>query len=409
MAHPSDRIALPPPTTGYRVVTAALSPLLNWYVIQRVITYSPLITGPYREPVLSGCRRSLPAVTIPADAVALDPVAAAPTPETTRETAAAPAAVALLAQLDADHPALAVRPARERLLAAAWLAGYRSDRTRRAYALDLTAWLEWLHTLEVDVLAARRVHVDLWVRQLLDTAAAASSTARRLSALTGFYRHLVEHDLLAANPAAPVRRPRVDPDHTATVGLDRDQARAFLAAADADPGPAGLRTAATARLLLHLGLRVDELAAADTTDLGHDRGHRVLTVTRKGARRATVVLPPATAAALDAYLLDRTSRRPDHPLEGPLLATATGGRLDQSALCKLVRRLARAASIPSAAQLTPHSLRHTAITLALDAGAALRDVQDFAGHRDPRTTRRYDHARHTLDRNAAYTLTAYLS
>ena len=62
-----------------------------------------------------------------------------------------------------------------------------------------------------------------------------------------------------------------------------------------------------------------------------------------------------------------------------------------------------------AAQLTPHSLRHTAITLALDAGAALRDVQDFAGHRDPRTTRRYDHARNTLDRNAAYTLTAYLA
>jgi integrase/recombinase XerD len=36
-------------------------------------------------------------------------------------------------------------------------------------------------------------------------------------------------------------------------------------------------------------------------------------------------------------------------------------------------------------------------------------VQDYAGHRDPRTTRRYDHARDTLDRNAAYTLTAYLS
>lgn len=65
-----------------------------------------------------------------------------------------------------------------------------------------------------------------------------------------------------------------------------------------------LRTAAAARLLLHLGLRVDELAAADLTDLGYDRGHRILTVTRKGGRRATVVLPPATAAALDAYLTE---------------------------------------------------------------------------------------------------------
>lgn len=320
-----------------------------------------------------------------------------------------PAAVVLLDRLDAEHPTLAALPARERLLTAAWLAGYRSARTRRAYALDLTAWVDWLHALEVDVLAARRVHVDLWVRHLLDTGAAASSTARRLSALTSFYQHLITHDVLSANPAAAVRRPRVDPDHTTTVGLDRAQARAFLAAADADPGPARLRTAAAARLLLHLGLRVDELAAADVADLGHDRGHRVLTVTRKGGHRATVVLPPATAAALDTYLTHRTRQHLDHPVGGPLLATATGGRLDQSALCKLVRRLARAADIPSAAQLTPHSLRHTAITLALDAGAALRDVQDFAGHRDPRTTRRYDRARDTLDRNAAYTLTAYLA
>jgi integrase len=39
----------------------------------------------------------------------------------------------------------------------------------------------------------------------------------------------------------------------------------------------------------------------------------------------------------------------------------------------------------------------------------LRDVQDYAGHKDPRTTRRYDHSRDNLDRNAAYTVTAYLA
>lgn len=315
----------------------------------------------------------------------------------------------MLDRFATEHPVLATLPARERLLAAAWLTSYRSARTRRAYAGDLAAWLDWLHGIDVDVLHARRVHVDLWVRQLLDAGAAGSSTSRRLSALSSFYRHLGEHDLIAANPAAAVRRPTVDPDHTATVGLDRDQARAFLAAADADTGPARLRTAATARLLLHLGLRVDELAAANVDDLGHDRGHRVLSVTRKGGRRAAVVLPAPTAAALDLYLADRAGTRADPSGGGPLLATGSGGRLDQGAIWKLVRRLARAADIPSWAQLSPHSLRHTAITLALDAGAALRDVQDYAGHRDPRTTRRYDRSRGTLDRNAAYALTAYLA
>lgn len=42
-------------------------------------------------------------------------------------------------------------------------------------------------------------------------------------------------------------------------------------------------------------------------------------------------------------------------------------------------------------------------------GVALRDVQDFAGHADPRTTRRYDRARHLLDRHATYAVASYLA
>jgi hypothetical protein len=66
----------------------------------------------------------------------------------------------------------------------------------------------------------------------------------------------------------------------------------FLAAAGADTGPARL---------LHLALRVDELAVPDVADLGHNRGHRVLAVVPKGGRRATAAIPPATRAVLDAY------------------------------------------------------------------------------------------------------------
>ena len=45
---------------------------------------------------------------------------------------------------------------------------------------------------------------------------------------------------------------------------------------------------------------------------------------------------------------------------------------------------------------------------SFDAGATLHDVQDYAAHKDPRTTRRYDHAPDSLDRNAAYAVAAYL-
>ena len=147
----------------------------------------------------------------------------------------------------------------------------------------------------------------------------------------------------------------VDPDYTATIGLDRDQARALVAAADADQGPQALRTAAVIRLLLHNGLRVDEACAADVADLGTDTGHRVLRVTRKGARKARIPLTPATAAALDAYLADRARRgglSDARQLAGPLLATASGGRLRQGHLWELVRRLARDAGIQDWDQLS---------------------------------------------------------
>jgi site-specific recombinase XerD len=318
----------------------------------------------------------------------------------------------LLARVRAELPAVAGLDPREELLAAAWLTSLRSARTRRAYAGDLRGWLAWLDERGIDVLAAGRVHVDLWVTGQLGQGAEAASVRRRLSALSSFYRYCAAHDLVGRIPVAGVARPVVNPDYTATIGLDRDQARALVAAADADRGPQALRTAAVIRLLLHNALRVDEACAADVADLGTDAGHRVLRVMRKGARRAKVPLTPATAAALDAYLAGR-ARRAGHDnvrrLAGPLLATASGGRLRQSHLWELVRRLARAAGIEAWDQLSPHSLRHSAITFALDAGTALRDVQDYAGHKDPRTTRRYDHARDSLDRNAAYAVAAYLA
>ena len=108
------------------------------------------------------------------------------------------------------------------------------------------------------MLDAGRVHVDVWAAGQQDQGAEAASVRRRLSALSSFYRHCAAHDLVDRIPTAGVARPVVDPDYTATVGLDRDQVRALVAAADADRGPQALRTAAVIRLLVHNALRVDE-------------------------------------------------------------------------------------------------------------------------------------------------------
>ncbi len=292
-----------------------------------------------------------------------------PAPGSLAAPGAGPAAVAgeLLGRVRAELPVVGGLGEREQLLVSAWLTGLRSVRTRRAYAGDVVAWLGWLDGRGAGALAAGRVHVDLWAATQLDGGAAASSVRRRLSALSSLYRYCAAHDLIGRVPTEGVARPVVDPDYTATVGLDRDQARALVAAADADTGAQALRTAAVVRLLLHNALRVDEACAADVADLGEDSGHRVLRVVRKGARKAKIPLTPATLAALEAYLADRAQRAGVgdwRQLAGPLLATATEGRLRQGHLWELVRRLARTAGIGAWEQLSPHCLRHSAITFA---------------------------------------------
>jgi len=82
----------------------------------------------------------------------------------------------------------------------------------------------------------------------------------------------------------------------------------------------------------------------------------------------------------------------------------SGSCRGRPAVWRTLRRLARSAVPAKAGSLHPHDLRHAFVTLSLDAGASLRDVQDAAGHADPRTTRRYDRARNNLDRHPTYAL-----
>lgn len=302
-----------------------------------------------------------------------------------------------------DHrtrtPAIAVVPAATPAiqdadaLAAAFLAGYKPT-TREQYSRDLRSWGGFLARVGVGALAAHRVHVEAYCRECEAEGIAPSTLARRLSTLSGFYAYALDEGLIARSPMTRVRRPRVSED-SPRLGIDREQTRALLDAAEAS----NPRDAALACLLALNGLRVSEALAADVDDLGHERGHRTLRVTRKGGKVATVPLAPHTAAAVERLVCDRAS--------GPIFATRTGGRIDRHHAHKIVRRLARAAGIAHA--VSPHSCRHGFVTNALDAGVSLRDVQDAAGHADPRTTRRYDRARHSLDRHATYAVAAFVA
>jgi len=281
----------------------------------------------------------------------------------------------------------------ERLALAGFLAGY-SGLTREAYELDLRQYASWCHQHHLRLFQARRADIECFARDLEARGRARAIITRRLCTVAGFYRYAVEEDLLDHSPAAHVRRPRLDYESRAT-GLDRNELGALLVAAGL-----GLPAEhALVSLLALNGLRVSEAAGTDIQDMGVERGHRTLVITRKGGKVVTIPLAPRTARAIDLSVGER--------VEGPIFLNADGQRLDRHAAARVVRRVARRAGIIK--PVGPHTLRHAFITAALDAGVPLRDVQEAASHADPRTTMRYDRARGSLDRHATYIVAAYLA
>jgi hypothetical protein len=111
--------------------------------------------------------------------------------------------------------------------------------------------------------------------------------ARRLCTVAGFYRYAEEEGLLAVSPAVHVRPPRLDYESLA-IGLDRDEVGALLVAAGLGPA---IERALISVLALN-GLRVSEATGANIESLGLERGHRTLTILRKGGKIVTIPLAP---------------------------------------------------------------------------------------------------------------------
>jgi site-specific recombinase XerD len=281
----------------------------------------------------------------------------------------------------------------ERVAVAAFLAGY-TGATRVSYTTDLRIFTGWCHETGVALLGVQRAHLELFARWMEQQGRMTSTIARRLSTLASFYRYCHSEQLIDRNPAVNVRRPRVDYE-SRTLGLDRNELGALVVEA----GLGSARDGALITLLAMNGLRISEALNADIDDLSVERGHRTLAIVRKGGKHVTIPIAPRTSRALDLYIADRTA--------GPIFLGANGARMDRYAADRMVKRLVKRAGI--AKRISPHSLRHSFITAALDAGVPMRDVQEAASHADPRTTMRYDRARRSLDRHATYIVSTFIA
>ena len=154
----------------------------------------------------------------------------------------------------------------------------------------------------------------------------------------------------------------------------------------------GLRDYALINLLTTTGLRTIEAIRADIGDVRQEGGEALLWIQGKGRdeKDEPAILPAETLKPLYEYLTARGPAGKDAPLFSSLSNRNGGGRLTTRTLRRVIKERLRAIGIDSE-RLTAHSVRHTCITLALQAGATIQEAQALARHANINTTLIYAH------------------
>ncbi len=269
-----------------------------------------------------------------------------------------------------------------------------SDNTLAAYARDLDDASSFLGGR-----LAEAATQDL--RAFLDDIAgrgfAATSQARKLSALRQFFRFLYAEGLREDDPTATLDAPRKERPLPKTMREDavlrliaRAEAEKREARGAADPQTrlAACRLNALVETLYATGLRVSELVALPVGVALRDE--RFFVVRGKGAKERMVPLSHAARAALKDWLVLRAAQPElaDSPFLFP--SSSESGHLPRQVFARELKALAARAGVP-AAKVSPHVLRHAFASHLLQNGADLRAVQQLLGHADISTTQIYTH------------------
>ncbi len=280
------------------------------------------------------------------------------------------------------------------LIAAGFLARYPKI-TRDIYRIHLKHWFQWCADMGVAVLEVERLHIEAFARHLSeDLGRKPQTVAGKLNAVCGLYKFAYLDGHLVRDPGAHVRRPKIE-FSSSTNGLTRPEFSDFLRAAERE----STTTHALICLLGLNGLRLGECLATDIEHLAHQRGYRTIHLPyRKGGKVGTLSLAVRTAWAVEQAIGDRTS--------GPILTGRDGQRLQPAAARRTVRRLAGQCNITK--RLSPHSLRHSFVTMALDAGVPERDIIDSTGHATSKMIAYYDRNRGAIERNATHAVAAFV-
>ena len=267
-----------------------------------------------------------------------------------------------------------------------------SAHTLRAYERELEQFIAYLTKQfgeRCDIRRVEHLHIRGYLAELYGRGLSKASAARALAAVRSWFKWLARMGHVPQNPAALVSTPKL-PKHLPRVPTIEQMNRALDSkAADDDASAWPTRDTVIFELLYGCGIRNAELVGLD---LKHIRwAAETLLVRGKGAKERLVPFGDAAAAAIRAYLPERSERLATAGKQTDALLVSArvkgSGRLTTRSVGRIVKKIALAHGM--APETHPHTLRHAFGTHMLEEGADLRAIQELLGHERLSTTQRY--------------------
>jgi integrase/recombinase XerC/integrase/recombinase XerD len=257
-----------------------------------------------------------------------------------------------------------------------------AERTRRAYAVDLVGFSEWVGPQGLGPGDVRHRDVRRYAAGLSSAGAAPATVARKLAAIRGLYGFLVRTERAGQNPAELVSSPKRSEKLPRV--LSTEQMRMLLERIPAGT-PLELRDRAMLELAYSCGLRCEEIVNLDDDALDFETEQ--LRVLGKGSKERLLPVGAPAQKALRRYTERGRRALAVDPRERALFLSKSGRRLSNSDVTRRLGLWTREAAL--AAGVSPHSLRHSFATHLLEGGADLRTIQELLGHASISTTQVY--------------------
>lgn len=219
----------------------------------------------------------------------------------------------------------------------------------------------------------------------------ADTQNRYMRAVKRFFSWAVDEKLCQVNPAASVKGAKIRRDNTKRNAFEKEEFLHLLNSIDRSTDK-GKRDYAIILLTATAGLRCIEIQRATIGNLEMLAGNHVLYVQGKGHTEADDYqkIVPAAYNAIMEYLATRKHTSKDAALFASVGNRSREQAMTEPAISACIKERIRAAGFDSH-KYTLHSLRHSAVTFSLKAGATIQEAQALARHASPETTMIYSH------------------